>query len=183
MTKAEARAKARALWRQWDAAALRTMGGRMAHELFARPEWRQARAISECADARRAGPVAGAGKPPCAKASAWPCRAPPTGAWKPCGCAALTTLRRGLTASASRSGAKFWRRRFPRRRALALVPCLAAGADGVRLGRGGGYYDRFLAQYKGRSLLVCPAALTLAGIPAERWDARFAPEQRLTGGF
>ena len=42
MTKAEARAKARALWRQWDAAALRTMGGRMAHELFARPEWRQA---------------------------------------------------------------------------------------------------------------------------------------------
>ena len=95
----------------------------------------------------------------------------------------MTTLRQGLTASASRSGAKFWRRRISPQTALALVPCLAAGADGVRLGRGGGYYDRFLAQYKGRSLLVCPAALTLAGIPAERWDARFAPEQRLTGGF
>lgn len=30
--------------------------------------------------------------------------------------------------------------------ALALVPCLAASRDGVRLGRGGGYYDRYLAE-------------------------------------
>ena len=37
---------------------------------------------------------------------------------------------------------------------LALIPCLAAGTDGVRLGRGGGYYDRFLAQYKGERLLL-----------------------------
>ena len=36
MTKAEARAKARALWLQWDAAALRTIARRMAQELFSR---------------------------------------------------------------------------------------------------------------------------------------------------
>ena len=33
MTKAQARAIARALWRQWDAAALRDLGTRMADEL------------------------------------------------------------------------------------------------------------------------------------------------------
>lgn len=63
---------------------------------------------------------------------------------------------------------------------LALVPCLAASPDGVRLGRGGGYYDRFLAQYKGRRLLLCPEALLLPDLPCDVWDARFAPEEILT---
>ena len=65
-------------------------------------------------------------------------------------------------------------------RPLALIPCLAAGTDGVRLGRGGGYYDRFLAQYKGERLLLCPAAALLADLPADDWDARFAPDEILT---
>ena len=38
-------------------------------------------------------------------------------------------------------------------RPLALIPCLAAGRDGLRLGRGGGYYDRLSAHYKGAKLL------------------------------
>lgn len=64
--------------------------------------------------------------------------------------------------------------------ALALVPCLAASRDGVRLGRGGGYYDRFLAHYKGAGLLLCPEALLLDDLPCDDWDARFAPENILT---
>lgn len=65
-------------------------------------------------------------------------------------------------------------------RTLALIPCLAVGTNGVRLGRGGGYYDRFLAHYKGKRLLLCPSALVLSEVPADDWDIRFAPEQILT---
>lgn len=65
--------------------------------------------------------------------------------------------------------------------ALALVPCLAASRDGVRLGRGGGYYDRFLAGFAGRALLACPAALVFDTLPADPWDARFDPGDILTG--
>lgn len=64
--------------------------------------------------------------------------------------------------------------------ALALIPCLAAGPDGVRLGRGGGYYDRFLAHYKGERLLLCPSAALLPGLPCDAWDVRFAPHEILT---
>ena len=64
--------------------------------------------------------------------------------------------------------------------ALALIPCLAASPDGVRLGRGGGYYDRFLAHYKGRRLLVCPTATLLGDLPCEGWDVRFSPHEILT---
>ena len=65
-------------------------------------------------------------------------------------------------------------------RPLALIPCLAASPDGVRLGRGGGYYDRFLAHYKGRRLLVCPTAALLGDLPCEGWDVRFSPHEILT---
>lgn len=64
--------------------------------------------------------------------------------------------------------------------ALALVPCMAAGQNGTRLGRGGGYYDRFLAHYTGEKLLLCPAALVLPALPRERWDIPFLPQEILT---
>ena len=67
-------------------------------------------------------------------------------------------------------------------RALAVVPCLAVSRDGVRLGRGGGYYDRFLAGFEGHAVLVCPRALVFDELPADPWDARFAPADILTGG-
>lgn len=63
---------------------------------------------------------------------------------------------------------------------LALIPCLAAAPDGVRLGRGGGYYDRFLGQYNGKRLLLCPADLLFDTLPCDAWDAVFAPTEILT---
>ena len=63
---------------------------------------------------------------------------------------------------------------------LALVPCLAMDAHGVRLGRGGGYYDRFLAGFAGPRLVLCPAALVLPALPRAAWDIAFAPGEILT---
>lgn len=56
--------------------------------------------------------------------------------------------------------------------ALAVIPCLGAAPGGVRLGRGGGYYDRFLARYPGQSVLLCPKALLFPSLPAGALDAR-----------
>ena len=55
-------------------------------------------------------------------------------------------------------------------RLLALVPCMAAGQDGTRLGRGGGYYDRFLSQYRGGTVLLCRELLIRQEIPVEPHD-------------
>ena len=64
--------------------------------------------------------------------------------------------------------------------ALALVPCLAADRHGRRLGRGGGYYDHFLGHYKGKRLLLCPAALVWDAVPADARDVPFSPGEILT---
>ena len=53
---------------------------------------------------------------------------------------------------------------------LAVVPCLAADRDAWRLGRGGGYYDRFLAEHPGRTACLCFRALLRADLPMEETD-------------
>ena len=55
-------------------------------------------------------------------------------------------------------------------RPLALIPCLAAGHDGVRLGRGGGYYDRFLSAFRGVTVGICYTACTQWRLPHGRYD-------------
>ena len=53
---------------------------------------------------------------------------------------------------------------------LILVPCVAASVNGVRLGHGAGYYDRFLADHSGRTVCLCFRALLRADLPAEDTD-------------
>ena len=55
---------------------------------------------------------------------------------------------------------------------LMLLPCLAADENGRRLGRGGGYYDRFCEDYTGDKIIVCPEILLLKDgeIPTKKWD-------------
>lgn len=58
---------------------------------------------------------------------------------------------------------------------LALVPCVTCNRQGQRLGRGGGYYDRFLARYTGRTLLLCREALLREHILCQPHDRSVTP--------
>ena len=55
------------------------------------------------------------------------------------------------------------------RNCLCLVPGLAFDAHGFRLGYGGGYYDRFLANFQGNTLGVCYEILRQA-VPTQAHD-------------
>ena len=53
---------------------------------------------------------------------------------------------------------------------FAVLPCLTCNHLGQRLGRGGGYYDRFLAHYRGGAVLLCREKLIREEIPLEPHD-------------
>ncbi len=53
-----------------------------------------------------------------------------------------------------------------------LLPALAFDRRGVRLGYGGGFYDRLLAGWPGLTIGVLPAELLVAALPAEAHDVR-----------
>ena len=53
---------------------------------------------------------------------------------------------------------------------LAVLPCLSCSHSGHRLGQGGGFYDRFLARYRGGAVLLCRERLIREDIPVEPHD-------------
>ncbi len=65
----------------------------------------------------------------------------------------------------------------PEAMALLLVPALAVSPDGLRLGSGGGWYDRLRADPRWRAvpaLAVLPAACVAASLPRDPWDVPFS---------
>lgn len=55
---------------------------------------------------------------------------------------------------------------------LCLMPGLAAGRDGTRLGYGGGFYDRFLTTFRGITLFPIYESLLFVTLPTEETDMR-----------
>ena len=53
---------------------------------------------------------------------------------------------------------------------FAVLPCVTCNHLGHRLGHGGGYYDRFLSQYRGGTVLLCREQLIRQEIPVEPHD-------------
>jgi 5-formyltetrahydrofolate cyclo-ligase len=59
---------------------------------------------------------------------------------------------------------------LPQQAQLALIPGVCYDSSCLRLGRGGGYYDRFLAEYDGFSVGLCRQALLQSACPAQEHD-------------
>jgi len=55
---------------------------------------------------------------------------------------------------------------------LLVVPALCCDENGYRLGRGGGYYDRYLTEHTIFSVGLCREALMVEKVPLDVWDKR-----------
>ena len=53
---------------------------------------------------------------------------------------------------------------------VVLVPCLLCDRQGYRLGYGGGYYDRWLADLQGLTVCICPEERLVDELPRAGFD-------------
>lgn len=68
----------------------------------------------------------------------------------------------------------------PTEKTLCIVPGLAAGRDGTRLGYGGGFYDRFLPRFGGSLLFAVYERLVFKTLPHEPHDFLIDPVDIIT---
>lgn len=54
---------------------------------------------------------------------------------------------------------------------FAVIPCVSCDREGRRLGRGGGYYDRYLEKTDFVTAVLCREKLLLEKVPAEGFDS------------
>ena len=69
---------------------------------------------------------------------------------------------------------------------LCLLPCIACTADGIRLGHGSGYYDRYLAQHpEMQRVILAGSWQILDALPYEPFDIRceYIVSEIIQGGF
>lgn len=76
----------------------------------------------------------------------------------------LSAGRFGILEPASRSN-----RALADKNTLCVVPALTADGNGFRLGYGRGYYDRFLKDFPGKSVIICYGAFR-GDVPREAHD-------------
>ncbi len=59
-------------------------------------------------------------------------------------------------------------------RALIIMPLVAFDSTGRRLGRGGGYYDRYLRKHRGKlkSIAVAFSSSLVECVPEDEWDEK-----------
>lgn len=55
---------------------------------------------------------------------------------------------------------------------MVIVPALACDTNNYRLGYGGGFYDRFLADYKGIKTVCIPSSLIVETVYPEKHDVK-----------
>lgn len=55
---------------------------------------------------------------------------------------------------------------------LIIVPALACDKQGYRLGYGGGFYDRFLSDFKGTKIVCIPSELVIENIYPDKYDVK-----------
>ncbi len=155
MTKTEARAQAKALRENLD---LHAIGAAMTQQLFALPAWQQADTVF-CFVSMRDEPDTTAilqqalvsGKRLCVPR----CLPGNDGRMELVEITSLNDLQPGRYGILEPCGGRTIAALEPG--ALALIPCLAVDKQGVRLGRGAGYYDRFLTRFGQTGPSFCSA--------------------------